>query len=189
MTGSGTTRPPSSTLMRWTTMDSPVGPLRIVGDGSAVTAVEFGGPPPEAASPRSSMRRAAEVSAAREVGERDDEDPVLGDAVRQLTAYFSGELTAFDLPLAPHGTAFQQRVWEQLRKVGYGETVSYGDLARAVGLGPGASRAVGAANGRNPIAIVIPCHRVVGASGSLSGYAGGLERKHALLDLEQRALF
>jgi methylated-DNA-[protein]-cysteine S-methyltransferase len=173
----------------WTTMDSPVGELRIIASRTAVTAVEFAGPPPSGASPRSSAVRAAEVAAGRPVGDRDDEHPVLAEAVRQLRAYFAGELKEFDLPVAPDGTAFQQRVWEQLRQIGYGETATYGAIAKRLGMTPAASRAVGLANGRNPIPIVIPCHRVVGADGTLTGYAGGVARKQVLLDLEQGALF
>ena len=105
------------------------------------------------------------------------------EAVRQLDAYFAGRLRQFDLPLATGGTAFQQRVWRALRDIPYGETVSYGELARHIER-PAAVRAVGAANGQNPISIVIPCHRVIGADGSLTGYGGGLERKRHLLDLE-----
>jgi methylated-DNA-[protein]-cysteine S-methyltransferase len=118
-----------------------------------------------------------------------DDDPLLVEAARQLTAYFAGELQEFDLPLRPGGTAFQERVWAELRRVGYGQTATYGELAERLGLSKGASRAVGAANGRNPIGIVIPCHRVVGAAGSMSGYAGGVERKRLLLGLEQESLF
>jgi len=115
---------------------------------------------------------------------------VLVEAVRQLAAYFDGTLTDFDLPLAPQGSDFQQRVWEQLRGIGYGETASYGAIAHRLGMTNAASRAVGLANGRNPIPIVIPCHRVIGANGTLTGYAGGLERKQLLLDLERTdALF
>ena len=169
----------------WTTMDSPAGPVRISSDGTAITAIEFTAPPPEDATVRSSMRVAAERSAERVVGERADEDPLLAEAVRQLTAYFAGERIDFDLPLRPGGTPFQERVWAQLRAIGYGETASYGEIAARLGMSPGASRAVGAANGRNPIGIVIPCHRVVGAKGLLSGYAGGVERKQLLLRLER----
>lgn len=104
-------------------------------------------------------------------------------AADQLDAYFAGTLTRFTLPLAPHGSDFQQRVWAALQAIPYGQTMSYGELAERVG-SPGGARAVGLANGRNPIGIVIPCHRVVGASGSLTGYGGGLERKKQLLDLE-----
>ena len=115
-------------------------------------------------------------------GERDDDTLPQLDA--QLGEYFARERTSFDLPLAPTGTDFQQRVWAALRTIPYGETWSYGRLAEAVGQ-PGAARAVGLANGRNPISIVVPCHRVVGSSGKLIGYAGGVERKAFLLDLER----
>jgi methylated-DNA-[protein]-cysteine S-methyltransferase len=118
---------------------------------------------------------------------RDDADPLLVAAGEQLDAYFAGRLRAFDLPLAPYGTPFQLRVWEALRAIPYGATASYGELARRIGA-PTASRAVGAANGRNPLSIVVPCHRVVGSKGTLTGYAGGLERKRRLLDLESGAL-
>ncbi len=112
------------------------------------------------------------------------DDGAFAAAREQLDAYFAGERTEFDLPLAPNGTEFQRRVWAALREIPYGETTSYGALAARIGA-PGAARAVGLANGRNPISIVVPCHRVVGASGSLIGYGGGLERKRALLDLER----
>jgi methylated-DNA-[protein]-cysteine S-methyltransferase len=173
----------------WTICDSPAGPIRVVAQDGALTAVEFLSEPPAAASPRSSMKVAAVTSAGRDIGERVDDDPLLLEAVRQLHGYFDRTRKEFDLPLRPSGTPFQQRVWEQLQRVGYGETVSYGQIAARMGLQPGASRAVGAANGRNPIGIVIPCHRVVGSNGSLSGYAGGVERKHLLLDLERGGLF
>lgn len=103
----------------------------------------------------------------------------------QLAAYFGGELRDFDLPLAPVGAAFERRVWRELRTIPYGTTTSYGAIARALGA-PNAARAVGSANGRNPIAIVIPCHRVIGSTGELTGYGGGLARKRLLLDLESR---
>jgi methylated-DNA-[protein]-cysteine S-methyltransferase len=135
------------------------------------------------------MRVAADRAASRPVGDRVDDDPLLAEAARQLTAYFAGELQEFDLPLRPGGTPFQERVWAELRRVGYGQTATYGELAERLGMSKGASRAVGAANGRNPIGIVIPCHRVVGAAGSMSGYAGGVERKRLLLGLEQESLF
>ena len=105
----------------------------------------------------------------------------------QLAAYFEGERTTFDVPLAMEGTAFQQRVWSALRDIPYGQTISYGELARAVG-NPNASRAVGLANGRNPIGVIVPCHRVVGSTGSLTGYGGGIERKRWLLDHERARL-
>ncbi len=107
----------------------------------------------------------------------------LAPVVAQLQAYFAGELTDFDLPLQMHGTEFQRRVWAALCEIPYGETISYGELARWVG-NPKASRAVGLANGRNPVAIVVPCHRVIGADGSLTGYGGGLDRKVWLLEHE-----
>ncbi len=173
----------------WTVMDSPLGPIKIVAHRGAITAVEFTGAVADPGGPRSSVAVAAVRSAGRPVGERVDDDPLLVEAVRQLNAYFARDLKEFDLPLRPEGSAFQQRVWEQLRRIGYGETASYGEIAKRLGMNAGASRAVGLANGRNPIGIVIPCHRVVGAKGLLSGYAGGVERKQALLDLEQDALF
>ncbi|ROS31296.1 methylated-DNA--[protein]-cysteine S-methyltransferase [Cellulomonas sp. PhB150] len=112
------------------------------------------------------------------------------EPARQLAEYFAGIRTSFDLPLHLVGSAFQRRVWEGLMRIPYGETRSYGQLAVDVGLDPRtASRAVGAANGRNPLAIVVPCHRVIGADGSLTGYAGGIERKRFLLDLEATRLF
>ena len=112
-----------------------------------------------------------------------DETPPLGEARRQIEAYFAGELREFDLPLAPQGSGFQLRVWEELRAIPYGETISYGELAQRVG-DPGAARAVGLANGRNPLPVIVPCHRVIGADGSLTGFGGGLDRKRALLELE-----
>ncbi|MEN8705698.1 MAG: methylated-DNA--[protein]-cysteine S-methyltransferase [Nocardioides marinisabuli] len=158
----------------WTETDSPIGPLRLVERDGALAAVEFA-PYPEPGAP--------------DPGERDDTQPVLVETVRQLAAYFDGGLREFDLPLAPRGSDFQQRVWAQLRTIGYGETASYGEVARALGMTNAASRAVGLANGRNPIPVVIPCHRVIGANGTLTGYAGGLERKQVLLGLEQDGLF
>lgn len=159
----------------WTVMDSPIGELRIVEHKGAITAIEFSpfGPAPDG----------------RPRGERSDDSPVLREAVAQLTAYFARDRKDFDLPLAPEGTPFQQRVWEQLRGIGYGETASYGQIAHRLGMTNAASRAVGLANGRNPIPIVIPCHRVIGSDGSLTGYAGGVVRKQTLLELEQDALF
>jgi methylated-DNA-[protein]-cysteine S-methyltransferase len=158
----------------WTVMSSPVGDLRIVEHDGAISQIEF------------SPFRDAD---GRPKGDRDDDHPVLVEARRQLTAYFDRDLKEFDLPLAPVGSDFQQRVWEQQRGIGYGETASYGEIAARLGMTNAASRAVGLANGRNPIPIVIPCHRVIGANGTLTGYAGGLERKQSLLTLEQDALF
>ena len=158
----------------WTVMDSPIGELRIIENDGAITAIEF-----------TPFRSAP----GRPRGERSDDYVVLADAVRQLRAYFDHDLKEFDLPLAPEGSDFQQRVWEQLRGIGYGETASYGQIAHRLGRTNAASRAVGLANGRNPIPIVIPCHRVIGADGKIVGYAGGIQRKQALLELEQDALF
>jgi methylated-DNA-[protein]-cysteine S-methyltransferase len=115
-----------------------------------------------------------------------ESDQVLAAAAKQLDAYFRGELTSFGLPLSLDGTQFQRSVWAALQTIPYGETISYGELARRIGQ-PSAYRAVGLANGRNPAAIVVPCHRVIGADGSLTGYGGGMDRKRFLLALEQRA--
>jgi O-6-methylguanine DNA methyltransferase len=117
---------------------------------------------------------------------RDPDLPVLREARQQLAEYFVGHRTSFDVPLAPAGTPFQQRVWRALREVPHGVTVSYGEIADRIGA-PRSARAVGAANRSNPIAIIVPCHRVVGAHGKLTGYAGGLPRKQALLALEGNA--
>jgi methylated-DNA-[protein]-cysteine S-methyltransferase len=148
-----------------TVISSPVGRLLVETDGEAITKVWFTDDPVTTTP-------------------IEDLPDLLQEAVRQLEAYFAKERGTFDLPLAPTGTDFQRRVWSELEKIPYGETVSYGEVAQALGMPPGASRAVGLANGSNPIAIVVPCHRVIGANGSLTGYAGGLERKKYLLDLE-----
>ena len=149
----------------FTNLATPIGPLRLVGNGRALTAIRF------------------------VVGERvrppdlvEDRAP-FREAVRQLEAYFAGRLRRFDLSLEPGGTPFQTSVWEALRAIPYGETTSYRELAIRVGR-PRAVRAVGAANGRNPLPIVIPCHRVIGSDGSLTGFGGGLAVKRALLELE-----
>lgn len=152
-----------------TTVDSPVGPLRLVATDGVLSGCYLDG-----------QRHRPDDAA---FGVRDDGP--FAEAAAQLADYFAGARTAFDLPLRLEGTAFQRRVWDALRTIPYGETWSYGQLAAEIG-SPGASRAVGLANGRNPVAIVVPCHRVVGADGRLTGYGGGLERKRALLDLERR---
>ena len=158
----------------WTVIDSPIGELRIVEGGGSITAIEF------------SPFRDGD---GRVRGARDDDLAVLAEARAQLAAYFTRDLKEFDLPLAPQGSVFQQQVWAQLSEIGYGETVTYGAVAARLGRTNAASRAVGLANGSNPIPIVIPCHRVIGANGTLTGYAGGVERKQTLLELEQDALF
>jgi methylated-DNA-[protein]-cysteine S-methyltransferase len=158
----------------WTVIESPVGDLRLVEHDGAITAIEF-----------SPFREGT----GRPLGDRDDAHPVLVECARQLRAYFAGDLTDFDLPLAPDGTPFQRRVWDELLGVGFGSTATYGEIAHRLGMTNAASRAVGLANGRNPIPIVIPCHRVIGSNGTLTGYAGGLDRKQLLLSLETDALF
>jgi methylated-DNA-[protein]-cysteine S-methyltransferase len=155
---------------KWTTMDSPIGELLIRSRDGVITAIEF--------SP-------FDVP----LDGHDDAEPVLQAARDQLQGYFDGTRTEFDLPMEASGTEFQRRVWHALRAIPYGKTTSYGEVAASLGLKPGASRAVGTANGANPIPIVVPCHRVVGADGSLTGYGGGLDRKQILLSLEAPALF
>ena len=150
---------------RW--MDTPLGGLRLHAQAGLLTAIDFD------AHPR---------------GQRAD-DPVLDEAERQLSEYFDGRRTEFDLPLASEGSEFQKKVWAELRRIPYGETATYGDIARRLGYEPVISRAVGVANASNPLPIVVPCHRVIGSDGKLTGYAGGIDRKRALLELEQPGLF
>jgi methylated-DNA-[protein]-cysteine S-methyltransferase len=152
----------------FTEIDSPAGPLRLAADAEGLRHLEF------LSSSRARPRPADWV---------DDPAP-LAEAVGQLRDYFAGNRRAFELALLPEGTEFQRRVWSQLCAIPYGETISYAELAARVG-NPKASRAVGLANGQNPIAIVIPCHRVIGASGRLVGYGGGLPLKEKLLALER----
>jgi len=157
-----------------TVLDSPLGPLTVVTEDGALCGlyVEQG------------LRKALERSATLGEPSSPEEVPALQEVADQLTAYFRGELTDFDLPVAAAGTPFQQRVWAALRRIPYGETCSYGELAAEIG-SPTASRAVGAANGRNPVSIVVPCHRVIGSTGRLTGYAGGLTTKEQLLAHER----
>lgn len=171
----------------WRPLDTPVGVLLLTAtdvpidgaSGAALTGIYF-----------QDHRGGADTRASTErLGRRDEGHAVLAAAAAQLAEYFAGTRTQFDLPLAAVGTAFQHRVWQALRLIPYGRTASYGDIARRLGLGPASSRAVGLANGANPISIVVPCHRVIGANGTLTGYGGGLERKQFLLDLEGDQLF
>jgi methylated-DNA-[protein]-cysteine S-methyltransferase len=146
---------------------SPIGDLLLTSDGSSLTGLHLG----------------ANGKTARASKTADSNDPILLPVREQLDDYFAGRLTRFDVPLAPEGTPFQKRVWKVLCQVPYGETISYSELARRAGR-PGAARAVGMAMGRNPIAIIVPCHRVIAADGSLGGFGGGLDRKRKLLALE-----
>ena len=158
--------------MLFTTVPSPVGALLVLGNGDAITGL-YCDPPPAGLPPADAHRDDAALAAAR----------------AQLDAYFAGELQDFDLPLDERGSDFQRQVWAALREIPYGTTCSYGEIATRIGADPAvASRAVGLANGANPNAIVTPCHRVIGADGTLVGYAGGLHAKRWLLDLEARAV-
>jgi methylated-DNA-[protein]-cysteine S-methyltransferase len=162
----------STTTTIWTTtVDSPIGPLTLTSVEGELTGLHM-------------------QDQAHAPGDRRQWRPdraIFGDAIDQLAAYFGGELLHFDLPLRPYGTDFQRRVWDGLRQIPYGETWSYGQLAGRVG-NRKACRAVGLANGRNPIAVIVPCHRVIGADGTLTGFGGGLARKAWLLDHERRVL-
>ncbi|WP_333740036.1 methylated-DNA--[protein]-cysteine S-methyltransferase [Streptomyces sp. IBSBF 2806] len=157
-------------MKQHTVIDSPYGDLTLVADDGVLCGLYMTGQrhrPPE-----------------EDFGPRDDS--LFGEAEEQLTAYFAGESKEFTLELRLHGTPFQRGVWDRLRTIPYGETRSYGELAEALG-SRAASRAVGLANGRNPIGIIVPCHRVIGAGGGLTGYGGGLDRKQRLLDFERGA--
>jgi len=144
------------------TFDSPIGLLTLIGTGEALTSICFDTP-----------------------GYPFNPSPLLLKALSELREYFAGERREFDIPLAPEGTEFQQKVWKALEEIPYGETRSYGEIAQEVG-SPRAARAVGLANNKNPIPIMIPCHRVIGADGSMTGYAGGVENKQFLLKLEKK---
>jgi len=155
----------------FTYLQSPIGLLLLAADNEGLREITFpkNGVPP---SPQPAWH---------------EDSSAFTEPIRQLRAYFAGALETFDLPLAPGGTPFQQRVWNELCKIPYGETISYGQLAQRIG-NPNASRAVGLANGSNPIPIIIPCHRVIGSNGKLTGYGGGLPIKEKLLALERRQL-
>jgi methylated-DNA-[protein]-cysteine S-methyltransferase len=154
--------------MLFTTVESPVGELLMVGDGAAVRGLYMQeAPKPATVQPGWRATPAA-----------------FDDVRRQLAEYFAGARTVFDVPLALEGTPFQRAVWSALGEIPYGQTISYGELARRIGR-PSAVRAVGLANGRNPVGVIVPCHRVVGADGALTGYGGGIERKRFLLELER----
>jgi methylated-DNA-[protein]-cysteine S-methyltransferase len=156
-----------SRSLSYTTMDSPIGELLLLGDGDALCGLYMqDGRKPTRIAPQ--WRESAAP---------------FTDVQTQLREYFAGERVAFETPLAMHGTQFELQVWRELADIPYGETVSYGEIAKRVGQ-PSAARAVGLANGRNPIAVIVPCHRVIGADGRLTGYGGGLERKRLLLELE-----
>jgi methylated-DNA-[protein]-cysteine S-methyltransferase len=159
----------------WCLQPSPVGDLLLTAYGDALTRIFF---TPHKGSDATLRRLMA-------AGRESAGHPVLKAAATQLDEYFHDGRTAFDLPLAPAGSGFQQQVWLALREIPYGHTESYGSVARRLGLPEGSARAVGLANGANPISIVVPCHRVIGADGSLTGYGGGLDRKRYLLDLER----
>ncbi len=148
-------------------VDSPVGPLTLAGKDTRLRHLRM-------------VDQTYEPSRERWIADND----AFPEAVEQLEAYFAGELTEFDLDLDMVGTPFQRKVWSALLTIPYGETRSYGEIARQIGAA-GAFRAVGLANGHNPIGIIVPCHRVIGANGSLTGYGGGLDRKRALLDMEK----
>jgi methylated-DNA-[protein]-cysteine S-methyltransferase len=153
-------------MLRYTFTETPIGAILIASDGEAIVETYFAG-----AKPKPDWIR--------------DDDDVLREAADQLQAYFAGERRDFDLPLAPHGTDFQRSVWSALQQIPYGETTTYSTIAERIGR-PAAVRAVGAANGANPIPIVIPCHRVIGSNGSMTGFGGGIDVKRKLLALEAR---
>jgi methylated-DNA-[protein]-cysteine S-methyltransferase len=157
-----------------TTIDSPIGELTLVAEGSALAGLY--------------MEQQRHRPAPETFGPRQPENPVFATVELQLKEYFARQREEFDVPLHFDGTPFQCRVWTELSTIAYGETITYGQLAEQLGQ-PTASRAVGLANGKNPISLIVPCHRVVGSTGSLTGYGGGLERKRHLLDFESPALF
>lgn len=154
--------------LRYRTVESPVGPLTLAGEGSTLMH----------------LRMADQTHEPDRSGWTPAGPEAFADVVEQLNAYFAGTLTEFDVDLELRGTEFQRKVWAALQTIPHGETRSYGEIAEQIG-SPGASRAVGLANGRNPIAIIVPCHRVIGAAGSMTGYGGGIDRKKMLIGLEK----
>ena len=160
-------------MIYYTYVDTPLQPLLLTSDGSALTGVYM------------ALQKYGPQIGASWIG-REDICP-FEEARQQIADYFAGKRLTFDLPFNAAGTAFQKRVWEELTRIPYGQTISYGELARRIG-NPGASRAVGLANAHNPLSILVPCHRVIGASGKLTGYSGGTDRKNALLAFETSVL-
>lgn len=156
----------------YTILESPVGEITLIADDKSLCAIYWPNQEPDATKFPNL--------------EKNDSSKVLKSALRQLNDYFIGKRTEFDLPLRPVGTKFQEQVWKALTKIAYGDTVSYGDIASDIN-NPKAVRAVGAAIGKNPISIIIPCHRVIGSDGKLTGFAGGLSTKEFLLNLENQA--
>lgn len=157
-------------MICYTFFESPIGKLLLISDRQSLNGLY--------------MKESSFNEKIQSGWQEDDELPVFKKATAQLNGYFNGSLTAFDLPLLMNGTKFQQKVWNELKKIPYGVTISYKELAARIG-NPAASRAVGLANGRNPISIIVPCHRVIGANGKLVGYGGGIKRKERLLMFEQ----
>jgi methylated-DNA-[protein]-cysteine S-methyltransferase len=154
---------------QYTRFETPLGTMFAVATDGEITRLDF--------------TDAKYVAKLADDAKEDRDDPALASCARQVAEYFAGERDAFDLPFAPQGTDFQKRIWREIAKVRFGKTITYSELARRAGA-EGSARAAGAATGRNPIAVAIPCHRIVGADGSLTGYAGGLPRKTKLLELE-----
>ena len=162
------TNPTTSPTLLYTTIESPIGELLLLGDGQTLCGLYM-----------QDGRKPATINPSWEPS-----TAPFAAVTEQLNEYFAAHRTVFDIPLAFEGAPFEREVWHALEEIPYGETVSYGEIARRVGQ-PSAARAVGLANGRNPIAVIVPCHRVIGADGTLTGYGGGLERKRLLLELEQ----
>jgi methylated-DNA-[protein]-cysteine S-methyltransferase len=160
--------------MKYGRMESPVGPLTIAADVDGLLAIRF-----------RQEEIPSEISCENRLDAGGD---IVRETIGQLQAYFAKKLVQFNLPLKPKGTPFQMEVWRELQRIPYGTVISYGELAARIGM-PQAARAVGAANGANPIPIVIPCHRVIGGNGKMTGYGGGIQMKEALLALEQVRLF